>query len=112
VTKKRGPKRVHETLLLDEVDKIALVQQVGRSFDRTALLACALADPAFIPMFTELAAHIDAPLRPPFLDLGAAQMAAARWSDVAEAVNRKAINHENGFAKSQTGNTSLCSRRH
>jgi hypothetical protein len=51
-------KNVHETLLLDEVDEIALIQQGGRSVDRTALLACALADPSFIPMFTELAAPV------------------------------------------------------
>jgi hypothetical protein len=104
VTKKMvAKKNVHETLLLDEVDEIALVQQGGRSVDRTALLACALADPSFIPMFTELAAPIEAPLRPAFLDLGAAQMTAARWNVVAEAVNRKANSYENDFASLKVG---------
>jgi hypothetical protein len=40
VTKKMvAKKNVHETLLLDEADEIALVQQGGRSVDRTDLLA-------------------------------------------------------------------------
>jgi hypothetical protein len=67
------------------------------------LLACALADPAFISMFTELAAPVEAPLLPAFLDLGAAQMTAARWSVVAKAVNRKANNYENDFASLKVG---------
>jgi hypothetical protein len=54
-------------------------------------------------MFTELAAPVEAPLLPAFLDLGAAQMTAARWSVVAKAVNRKANNYENDFASLKVG---------
>jgi hypothetical protein len=60
-------------------------------------------DHSFIPMFTELAAPIEAPLRPAFLDLSAAQMTAARWNVVAEAVNRKVNNYENDLASLKVG---------
>lgn len=78
-------------MLLDDCDETPSIQSGGRAVDRTALLACALADAEFTPKFTELNAPFDAALRPAMLDQGAAHINLARWTVMAEEINLKRV---------------------
>lgn len=93
-----GKKIAYQALIIDEVDETSLVSQEGKSVDRTALLAYALADPHFTPVFTELVAPIDAAFRPAFLDHGAAHLTVARWSAVAQSINLRRAMYSNTYA--------------
>ena len=98
IPKKTAAKKVaHQPLILEEVQEGSLLQQGGRAVDRTALLACALADNDFISKFTELSAPITTALRPAMLDQGAAHVTLARWTIVAEEINAKRELYSNLF---------------
>lgn len=93
---KNVPKtRNHQVLILDEQE--VATQKSGRTVDRLALLACALADPEMTPMFTAISAPIEANLRPAFLDLGAIHVTLARWTAIAESVMSKRDGYTNSF---------------
>ena len=90
IPKKAAVKKLtHQPLILKVVDEGSLLQQGGRAVDRTALLACALADSDFVSKFTDLSAPISTALRPAMLDQGATQVTLARWTIVAEEINAK-----------------------
>lgn len=94
-TKVAAKARNHQVLILDEQEAVTV--NSGRTMDRVALLACALADPEMTPMFTAISAPIEAGVRPAFLDLGAIHVTLARWTAIAEAVMERREGYSNPF---------------